>query len=97
MPIAGMSDLIRTWLASKGRNGRKGDATAMLVMLPRFALVVVNTYLSVFANYEPRLLFLVPLAFLWRRAFCRMLFSVRAAPLRSTAWEVRWVSIRDTG
>jgi hypothetical protein len=50
MPIAGMSDLIRTWLASKGRNGRKGDATAMLVMLPRFALVVVNTYLSVFAN-----------------------------------------------
>ena len=48
-----MSDrklLSRICPASSGRNGRNSDATAMLTMLPRLALVVVRTYLSVLAN-----------------------------------------------
>ena len=32
------------------RNGRNSDAAAMLIMLPRFALIVVSTYFSVFAK-----------------------------------------------
>ena len=42
--------LSRIWPASSGRNGRNSDATAMLTMLPRLALVVVSMYLSVLAN-----------------------------------------------
>ena len=40
----------RIWPAMSGRNGRNSEATAMLTMLPRLALVVVRMYLSVFAN-----------------------------------------------
>ena len=53
IPIAGMSErklFSRIWPASSGRNGRKSDTTAMLIMLPRLALVVVSTYLRVLAN-----------------------------------------------
>jgi len=43
MPMAGMSErklLSRICLASNGRKGRKNEATAMLIMLPKLALVV---------------------------------------------------------
>ena len=53
MPIAGTSDnrlFRRIWPASSGRNGRNSEAAAMLIMLPRFALIVVSTYFSVFAK-----------------------------------------------
>src|SRR6266545_4313957 len=51
--MAGMSErklLSRIWPARSGRNGRKSEAAAMLTMFPRLALVVVSTYLRVFAN-----------------------------------------------
>ena len=52
-PMAGMSErklLSRIWPAGSGRNGRNSEATAMLTMLPRLALVVVRMYLSVLAK-----------------------------------------------
>src|SRR6476659_6975282 len=51
--IDGTSDrklLSRICLATSGRNGRSGAAIAMLTMLPKFALVVIEMYLSVFAK-----------------------------------------------
>ena len=51
--IEGTSDrklLSRICFGSSGRNGRKSDAPAMLTMLPKFALVVMKTYLSVLAK-----------------------------------------------
>ncbi len=51
--MAGKSDrklLSRICFGSSGRKGRKSDAPAMLNMLPKFALVVMKTYLSVLAK-----------------------------------------------
>jgi len=51
--ISGMSVIrlvSRICLGSNGRNGIKSDIHAMLNMFPKFALVAINTYLSVFAN-----------------------------------------------
>ena len=51
--IAGKSDrklLSRICLGSSGRNGRNSDATAMLTMLPKLALVVMAMYFSVLAK-----------------------------------------------
>ena len=42
--------LSRICLATSGRNGSSGAASAMLTMLPKFALVVIEMYLSVLAN-----------------------------------------------
>lgn len=41
---------MRIRFASSGRKGRNIEASAMLTMLPRLALVVIDTYLSVLAN-----------------------------------------------
>ena len=40
----------RICLAASGRNGSSGVASAMLTMLPKFALVVIEMYLSVLAK-----------------------------------------------
>ena len=40
----------RICLGSSGRNGRNSDAPAMLNMLPKLALVAMNTYFSVLAK-----------------------------------------------
>ena len=43
----------REWpicLATSGRKGSNGVASAMLIMFPKFALVVIEMYLSVFAH-----------------------------------------------
>ena len=51
--IDGMSDkklFSRICLASSGRNGTNKVASAMLIMLPKLALVVIATYLSVLAK-----------------------------------------------
>ena len=40
----------RICLAASGRNGSSGAASAMLIMLPKFALVVIEMYLSVLAK-----------------------------------------------
>ncbi len=37
-------------MGSSGRNGSSSDAPAMLNMLPKLALVAMNTYLSVLAS-----------------------------------------------
>src|SRR5581483_4973282 len=53
MATEGMSDrklLSRICFASRGRNGMNSVATAMLTMLPKFALVVMATYLRVLAK-----------------------------------------------
>ena len=42
--------LSRICFATSGRNGSSGAASAMLTMLPKFALVVIEMYLSVFAK-----------------------------------------------
>src|SRR6185503_20247475 len=42
--------LSRICFATSGRNGSSGAAIAMLTMFPKFALVVIEMYLSVFAN-----------------------------------------------
>ena len=39
--------------ASIGKNGRNSEAMAMLIMLPRLALIVVWMYLRVFAKVVP--------------------------------------------
>ena len=53
MAIEGRSDrklLSRICLGASGRKGSSGAAIAMLIMLPKFALVVIEMYLSVLAN-----------------------------------------------
>ena len=42
--------LSRICFATSGRNGSSGVASAMLTIFPKFALVVIEMYLSVFAN-----------------------------------------------
>ena len=51
--MAGMSDkklFNKICDDNSGRNGSIIDARAMLNMLPKFALIAVRTYFSVFAN-----------------------------------------------
>ena len=42
--------LSRICFASSGRKGRNSEATAMLIMLPKLALVVMEMYFIVLAN-----------------------------------------------
>ena len=41
--------LSRICVANKGRKGKNTDASAMLTMLPKLALITVSKYLSVLA------------------------------------------------
>jgi len=74
--------LSRICFATSGRNGSSGAESAMLIMFPKFALVVIEMYLSVFANV--RRPSATPVRRTSKSRFKRMMSALSRAT--STAW-----------